>query len=97
MRKVRKFRLVSFFCACSDIKTEALSTAGIIEKPALLIVADRDPVGVPSVQLNGNAPYAVNLHVRSLDSGHFVQVEQAREVNLHLESFFEAVLNGNFH
>ncbi|UPK95918.1 hypothetical protein LCI18_006853 [Fusarium solani-melongenae] len=66
--------------------------SGAIPHPCLLVLAERDPVAIPSFQLNSTVPYASNLRVRSVNAGHFIQTEAPIEVNRHLESFFRDVL-----
>ncbi|KAL3418737.1 epoxide hydrolase [Phlyctema vagabunda] len=68
------------------------SVSATIQQPVLLILADQDPVGIPSSQLNLTVPYAPNLTVRSINSGHFVEVEAPQEVNKHLDCFLQTAL-----
>ncbi|PSN61569.1 alpha/beta-hydrolase [Corynespora cassiicola Philippines] len=42
---------------------ENISRPGAIEKPTLLLLADRDAVGEPSMQLNSTVPHAQNLRL----------------------------------
>ncbi|KAJ5192615.1 hypothetical protein N7449_008757 [Penicillium cf. viridicatum] len=71
------------------------SLSAAIQQPVLLILADRNPVGIPSLQLNGTVPYAADLRVRSVNSGHFLEVEAPQEVNRYLDSFLQDVLERN--
>ncbi|KAH6862970.1 Alpha/Beta hydrolase protein [Alternaria alternata] len=75
----------------SKDEDEVRSMSGIIEQPSLFIGADRDPVGLPARQLMATLPYAPRMHVKSVDSGHFLHIEQADEVNEHLYEFFQSL------
>ncbi|KAF4995350.1 hypothetical protein FDECE_12842 [Fusarium decemcellulare] len=69
-----------------------LNSSGAIPQPLLLLLADRDPIAIPSLQLNSTVPYASNLRVRSVNAGHFIQVEAPHEVNKHLDFFIRDVM-----
>ncbi|RYC83296.1 hypothetical protein BFJ63_vAg13825 [Fusarium oxysporum f. sp. narcissi] len=71
---------------------EELKGPGTISLPVLLVLAERDPVAIPSVQLSDTVPNAPNLRVRSVSAGHFLQLEAPYEINRHLELFFQDVL-----
>ena len=75
----------------SEDEDEVRSMPGIIEQPSLFIGAERDPVGLPAQQLMATLPYAPRMHVKSVDSGHFLHIEQADEVNEHLYEFFQSL------
>ena len=75
----------------SEDEDEVRSMPGIIERPSLFIGAERDPVGLPARQLMATLPYAPRMQVRSVDSGHFLHIEQADEVNEHLYEFFQSL------
>jgi pimeloyl-ACP methyl ester carboxylesterase len=66
-----------------------------IQAPVLLITATEDPIGLPVNAINGTQPFATNLRVRPITSGHFVQVEASEETNKVLEEFFVEVLNNS--
>lgn len=66
--------------------------ASIIQSPVLLIIASEDKVGIPDVQIGNTQPYAENLRVRSVDAGHFLQLEAPDRVNEELQAFVEEVL-----
>ena len=63
-----------------------------IQSPVLLITALGDAIGIPPLAINGTVPYAKNIRIKPIDSGHFVQVEKSALVNEYLEEFFEEVL-----
>lgn len=68
------------------------NSSGTISQPLLLVLAERDPIAIPSLQLNDTVPYASNLRVRSVNAGHFIQTEAPYEVNRHLELFIRDVM-----
>ncbi|KAM5358993.1 hypothetical protein ACJZ2D_014818 [Fusarium nematophilum] len=69
------------------------NASGAISQPLLLVLAERDPVAIPSLQLNDTLPYASNIRVRSVNTGHFIQAETPHEVNKHLDLFVRDVVN----
>lgn len=69
-----------------------LNSSGIISQPALLIVGDRDPSSIASQTLNDTLPYASNVRVRTVNTGHFMQLEAPHEVNKHLDLFIQDVM-----
>lgn len=75
----------------SGDEDEIRSMSGVIQQPSLFIGANRDPVGIPVRQLSTTVPYAPALQIRSVDSGHFLHIEQAGEVNEHLYKFFQSL------
>ncbi|KAL1801721.1 hypothetical protein ACET3X_002063 [Alternaria dauci] len=75
--------------ADEDVGRSTLS--GIIEQPTIFITAEKDPVAHPAEQLLTTVPYIPGLQIRTVDAGHFLQVEQAGEVNAHLNEFFESL------
>jgi soluble epoxide hydrolase/lipid-phosphate phosphatase len=75
----------------SEDEDEVRSMSGMMEQPSLFITADRDPVGLPARQLMVTLPYAPGMRIRSVDSGHFLHIEQADEVNEHLYEFFQSL------
>ncbi|KAL8687440.1 MAG: hypothetical protein Q9218_006387 [Villophora microphyllina] len=60
-----------------------------INKPALLITCSKDRVGIPTINIEGMKPYAKQLEVETFDSGHWVQLEKANEVNEILKRFLD--------
>ncbi|KAL8728162.1 MAG: hypothetical protein Q9181_005436 [Wetmoreana brouardii] len=66
------------------------STANIT-KPVLLLTAAKDPIGTPARAELSTRPYAPDLMVKEIDSGHFMMLEKADEVNEALEEFFGAI------
>ena len=64
-------------------------SAAIITKPVLLLTAAEDPIGTPARAEAGTRPYAPDLHVQQIDSGHFMMLEKADEVNEAMRAFFE--------
>jgi pimeloyl-ACP methyl ester carboxylesterase len=75
----------------SKNEDDVRSMSGIIEQPSLFIAADRDAVGLPARQLMATLPYAPGMRIRSVDSGHFLHIEQADEVNEHLYEFIQSL------
>ena len=71
---------------------EALqSVSPIITKPTLVVAADLDPVALPIITLNNTIPYAPFARIRTLNSGHFVQVEVADQLNYELHEFLKTL------
>ena len=65
-------------------------TRANITKPVLLLTAAKDPIGTPARAEAGTRPYAPDLRVRQIDSGHFMMLEKADEVNEAMRAFFES-------
>ena len=59
----------------------------MVEAPLLFVAANFDYVGVPSTQMGTTLPYAPTMRFRTVDSGHFVHIEKADEVNHHVHEF----------
>ncbi|KAL8775236.1 MAG: hypothetical protein Q9209_000242 [Squamulea sp. 1 TL-2023] len=59
------------------------------DKPTLLITCTRDYVAIPSIMENDTRAFAKDLVVESLDCGHWVQLQKAKEVNESLKRFIE--------
>lgn len=57
-----------------------------------MIAATGDRVGIASIQINSTKPFASNFQLLELDSGHFVQLEKAQEVNNAVEKFVGEVI-----
>lgn len=66
-----------------------------MQKPVLLITAARDGIGLPNVAIDGTRPYAPDLRIKSIDAGHWVQLEKSGETNAALETFFVEVMSKN--
>ena len=60
-----------------------------IGKPTLLVTCAFDGIAVPELQVEGMRPFCRELKVVEFESGHFVQMEKAEEVNRCLEDFIE--------
>ncbi|KAK3167934.1 hypothetical protein OEA41_004380 [Lepraria neglecta] len=60
-----------------------------LTKPVLLLTAAKDPVGTPARAERSTRPYAPDLWVQEIDSGHFLMLEKADEVNKAIKEFFE--------
>ena len=60
-----------------------------LQVPALLVTCTKDYIAVPMMQEGLMRPWVKDLVVKEIDSGHFVQVEKADEVNKTLEEFIE--------
>lgn len=58
-------------------------------KPVLLLVAAKDVVGMPAMQLEPTQAYAPNLTVEELAAGHWLQLEAKDEVNQALRNLFD--------
>lgn len=54
-----------------------------------LVVQDRDPIADAPSQLNDTLPHASNIRVRTVNTGHFMQLEAPRKVNKHLDLFIK--------
>ncbi|RYN29000.1 hypothetical protein AA0114_g12405 [Alternaria tenuissima] len=67
------------------------SVSPIITKPTLVVTSNRDPVCLPSITLNNTLPYAPFARPRTLDSGHFVQLEKTDELNYELHEFVKSL------
>lgn len=76
----------------SDTHVGISATAAVIPCPVLLLTASKDPVAIDISQINNTAPYASNIRVKSLDAGHFVQLERPQKVNHELRVFVDEVL-----
>ncbi|KAL8778834.1 MAG: hypothetical protein Q9213_007226 [Squamulea squamosa] len=59
------------------------------DKPTLLVACTRDYVAIPSIMEDNTKAFAKTLEVESLDCGHWVQLEKAKEVNEILKRFIE--------
>jgi soluble epoxide hydrolase/lipid-phosphate phosphatase len=59
--------------------------------PVLMVNATKDAVGLPvtPAQL---APFAADVEFATVDTGHWMQLEAADQVNKILEAFFEKVV-----
>lgn len=56
------------------------------------MVADRDPLAIAANQLSNTLPFAKNIRVRTVNSGHYMQLEVPDEVNKHLHQFILDVM-----
>ncbi|PLB54176.1 putative epoxide hydrolase [Aspergillus steynii IBT 23096] len=63
-----------------------------IGHPVLLLTASKDPVAVPHSQITNTAPYAADIRVKSVDAGHFLQVENPDEVSLSIHEFVREIM-----
>ncbi|KAL1791757.1 hypothetical protein ACET3X_009508 [Alternaria dauci] len=63
----------------------------IITAPTFVLTANLDPVFPPSVTLNNTLPWAPRAWPRTLDSGHFVQMERADALNAELHDFLKSL------
>lgn len=64
-------------------------SAANLTKPVLLLTAAKDPIGTPARAERSTKPYAPDFRVQKIDSGHFMMLEKADEVNKALIEFFE--------
>lgn len=60
-----------------------------VKQPTLLVTCGLDYIGVPALQEGGMRPWVKDLKVVELESGHWVQIEKADEVNEILENFIK--------
>ncbi|RDW78879.1 alpha/beta fold hydrolase [Aspergillus mulundensis] len=63
-----------------------------ITHPVLLLTASKDPVGIADSQITNTAPYAADIRIKSVDAGHFLQVEKPDEVSLGIHNFVREVM-----
>ena len=73
----------------ADPRTAIPKSAYNFTKPVLLLTATDDPLGTPALAENSTRPYAPDLTVRAIKSGHFLMLEKANEVNEALKAFIE--------
>ncbi|KAH8886021.1 hypothetical protein GQ53DRAFT_828392 [Thozetella sp. PMI_491] len=57
----------------ADKEAFKASTSPIVTKRTFLIVGDKDPIALPSIQLNNTTPYIPFLVVRTVPAKHFMQ------------------------
>lgn len=69
----------------------ALSPDAKISVLGLLLIAARDPVAIPEAQIANTRPFASNLSVKSIEAGHFLQVEQPQQVSKEIFGFISNV------
>ncbi|CAF9934994.1 MAG: hypothetical protein HETSPECPRED_009423 [Heterodermia speciosa] len=62
-----------------------------LTKPVLLLTAAQDPIGTPDRAERSTSPFASSFEVQEIDSGHFLMLEKADEVNKALSEFFEDI------
>lgn len=65
----------------------------MVTKPSLIIVADKDPLSVPSLQLSTTTPYFPFLTVRTAPAKHFIMAETPTIVNQYLHDFLKSLEN----
>ena len=64
-------------------------SAANLTKPVLLLTAANDPIGTPALVEALTRPYAPDLKVQQIASGHFMMLEKADEVNKAMSDFLE--------
>lgn len=69
-----------------------LSPDAKIPVPVLLLTAARDPVAIADAQIGNTRPFASNFSVKSIQAGHFLQVEQPQQVSKEIFGFISNVL-----
>lgn len=62
-----------------------------IKQPVLLLTAKKDVICVPALHEKTTTTNAENCQVKSMDTGHWIQLEAPEETNRMLESFFQEV------
>lgn len=77
-------------CKTADKALAIPHTRVNITKPVLLLTAAKDPIGTPARAEAGTRPYASDLRIQQIDSGHFMMLEKAKEVNEAMRAFFES-------
>ncbi|KAH6644902.1 Alpha/Beta hydrolase protein, partial [Boeremia exigua] len=82
----------SMIVGINNPQEDDLTASGIIPQPALFVGADRDAISIPSEELSTMLPFASNIRIRSVDCGHFLQLEAPNEVNAHLDAFIRDVI-----
>ena len=60
-----------------------------LTKPVLLLTASQDPIGAPQTAEGSTLPFASDIRVQAIDSGHFLMLEKADEVNEAIRIFLE--------
>ncbi|EON62394.1 hypothetical protein W97_01616 [Coniosporium apollinis CBS 100218] len=67
----------------------------LLDKPVLLLAATRNPIGGADFAEALTRPFAPDLRVERLPTGHWIQLEAAYQTNVFLESFFLDVIDGS--
>ena len=80
------------FCHLLTLSSD-LNLSGTIPVPALVIVGDRDPVAIASSQLSETLRYGSDVRIRTIDAGHYPQLEAPHKTNRHLNVFFRDVMS----
>ncbi|KAL8869462.1 MAG: hypothetical protein Q9174_004256 [Haloplaca sp. 1 TL-2023] len=60
-----------------------------VHKPSLLVLCEKDYIAVPKLMEESMRPFAKDMEVKKVDSGHWLQLEKADEVNEILKDFLE--------
>ena len=74
-----------------NIFTVIPKSAQNLTKPVLLLTAAQDLIGTPSRAEGSTSPFVCSFKVQEIDSGHFLMLEKADEVNKALSDFFEDI------
>ena len=75
----------------NNMLTVIPKSAQNLTKPVLLLTAAQDPIGTPDRAERSTSPFASSFEVQEIDSGHFLMLEKADEVNKALSEFFEDI------
>ncbi|KAI8676151.1 AB hydrolase-1 domain-containing protein [Fusarium sp. Ph1] len=78
--------LVSNFNLQDELEDEC--NAFDLKCPVLLVLAARDTIALPSVQLEDTQRHVKNLTVKQVSTGHWPMEEAADEINSFLQNFF---------
>lgn len=63
----------------------------MVTKRSLLVVGDKDPIAIPSLQFANTTPYIPFLTIRTVPARHFMQADAARDVNRHVHEFLQSL------
>lgn len=64
----------------------------LVQKPVLFLGATKDAVGIPALMQQQTVANCPNATPKVLDSGHWIQLEVADEVNTELENWITTVV-----
>ncbi|EXM13829.1 Epoxide hydrolase-like [Fusarium oxysporum f. sp. vasinfectum] len=79
-----------------NLSDEKVLKKKTIDGPVLLLTATNDPVAIPDGQIKNTEPFAKNIRIKSINAGHFLQVEQPYQVSKQIQLFVDDVLGSTF-